>query len=72
MIFLPGVPRLYTGTVFLKEEPLSLCLLNTATFVCCAFMISYAVPRLPLWSSGQSSWLQIQRSGSDYWRYHIF
>jgi hypothetical protein len=26
----------------------------------------------PLWSSGQSSWLQIQRSGSDSWRYQIF
>jgi hypothetical protein len=23
-----------------------------------------------LWSSGQSSWLQIQRSGFDSWRYH--
>jgi hypothetical protein len=26
----------------------------------------------PLWSRGQSSWLQIQRSGFDSWRYHIF
>jgi hypothetical protein len=26
----------------------------------------------PLWSSGQSSWLQIQRSGSDSRRYQIF
>jgi hypothetical protein len=26
----------------------------------------------PLRSSGQSSWLQIQRSGFDSWRYHIF
>jgi hypothetical protein len=25
-----------------------------------------------LWSSGQSSWLQIQRSGLDSQRYHIF
>jgi hypothetical protein len=25
----------------------------------------------PLWSSGQSSWLQIQRSGFDYRRYQI-
>jgi hypothetical protein len=25
----------------------------------------------PLWSSGQSSWLQIQRSGFDSWRYQI-
>jgi hypothetical protein len=28
--------------------------------------------RLSLSSSGQSSWLQIQRSGFDSWRYHIF
>jgi hypothetical protein len=26
----------------------------------------------PLWSSGQSSWLQIQRSMFDFRRYHIF
>jgi hypothetical protein len=25
-----------------------------------------------LWSSSQSSWLQIQRSGFDSWRYQIF
>jgi hypothetical protein len=25
-----------------------------------------------LWSSGQSSWLQIQKSGFDFWRYQIF
>jgi hypothetical protein len=25
--------------------------------------------KLPLWSSGQSTWLQIQRSGFDSWRY---
>jgi hypothetical protein len=28
--------------------------------------------RLPLWSSGQSSWLQIQRSGFDSLHYQIF
>jgi hypothetical protein len=28
--------------------------------------------RPPLWSSDQSSWLQIQRSGFDSRRYHIF
>jgi hypothetical protein len=27
---------------------------------------------VPLWSSGQCSWLQIQRSGFDSRRYHIF
>jgi hypothetical protein len=28
--------------------------------------------RPPLWSSGQSSWLLIQRSAFDSWRYQIF
>jgi hypothetical protein len=28
--------------------------------------------RPPLWPSGQSSWLQIQRSRLDSWRYQIF
>jgi hypothetical protein len=28
--------------------------------------------RPPFWSSGQSSWLQIQRSGFDFRRYQIF
>jgi hypothetical protein len=28
--------------------------------------------RPPLWSSGQRSWLQIQRSGFDFRRYQIF
>jgi hypothetical protein len=28
--------------------------------------------RPPLWSSGQSSWLQIQRPGFDSWHYQIF
>jgi hypothetical protein len=28
--------------------------------------------RRPLWSGDQSFWLQIQRSGLDSWRYHIF
>jgi hypothetical protein len=30
------------------------------------------MPRPPLWSSGQSSWLQIQRYGLDFRRYLIF
>jgi hypothetical protein len=29
------------------------------------------ITQLPLWSSGQSSWLQIQRSGFDFRRYQI-
>jgi hypothetical protein len=30
------------------------------------------MPWPPLWSSGQSSWLQIERSGFDSRRYQIF
>jgi hypothetical protein len=30
------------------------------------------ISRRPPWASGQSSWLQIQRSGFDSWRYQIF
>jgi hypothetical protein len=33
-------------------------------------MLNFGVP--PLWSSGQSSWQQIQRSGFDSRRYQIF
>jgi hypothetical protein len=36
------------------------------------FKASFQYPWPPLWSSGQSSWLQIQRSGSDSRRYQIF
>jgi hypothetical protein len=36
------------------------------------FISSYLYVRPPLWSSGQSSWLQIQRSGFDSWRYQVF
>jgi hypothetical protein len=38
-------------------------------------LISYiynSVGNQPLWSSGQSSWLQILRSGFDSQRYQIF
>jgi hypothetical protein len=36
------------------------------------FVISCSSGRPPLWSSGQSSWLQIQRSGFDSRSYQIF
>jgi hypothetical protein len=32
----------------------------------------YGLKRLPLWSSGHSSWLQIQRFGFYSWCYQIF
>jgi hypothetical protein len=34
--------------------------------------VTSILKRLPLWSSGQSPWLQIQRSGFDTRRYQIF
>jgi hypothetical protein len=37
-----------------------------------AFMLGNFGARSPLWSSGQSSWLQVQRSGFDSRRYQIF
>jgi hypothetical protein len=36
------------------------------------FLIVCSVVRPPLWSSGQSSWLQIQRSGFDSQHYQVF
>jgi hypothetical protein len=43
-------------------------------YKCCKDIILQCVLRiwLPLWSSGQSSWLQIHRSGFDSWHYQIF
>jgi hypothetical protein len=35
-------------------------------------IVSLAYWRPPLWSSGQSSWLQVQRSGFDSRHYHMF
>jgi hypothetical protein len=35
-------------------------------------LITFLEIKEPLWSSGQCSWLQIQRSGFDFQRYHIF
>jgi hypothetical protein len=32
---------------------------------CIAFIISYILNGPPMWSSGQSSWLQIRRPGFD-------
>jgi hypothetical protein len=34
--------------------------------------VSHVTEEPPLWSSGQSSWLQMQRSGFDSRRYQIF
>jgi hypothetical protein len=37
-----------------------------------SFTFFFTFTCLSLWSSGQSSWLQTQRSGFDSRRYHIF
>jgi hypothetical protein len=36
------------------------------------YIVLLKVMGLPLWSSGQNSWLQIQRSGFDSRRYQSF
>jgi hypothetical protein len=41
-------------------------------YLCQSFHRLFRAHRPPLWSSGQSSWLQIQRSGFDSRRYQIF
>jgi hypothetical protein len=44
----------------------------TALKTCSLFQILITHNWPPLWSSGQSSWLQIQMSGFDFQRRHIF
>jgi hypothetical protein len=39
--------------------------LYTSTLLTSSWRSDYLVKQLPLWSSGQSSWLQIRRSGFD-------
>jgi hypothetical protein len=45
-----------------------ICIQNSSAR--CYYYYYYYLP--PLWSSGQSSWLQIQRSGFDFKHYQIF
>jgi hypothetical protein len=47
-------------------------LLDRVLLVTSEFFLQEAAVGLPLLSSGQSSWLQIQRSEFDSWHYHIF
>jgi hypothetical protein len=42
------------------------------TEILCIYVCYVEESRPPLRSSGQSSWVQIQRSGFDSERYHIF
>jgi hypothetical protein len=46
-----------------------LCFLWCTNWICICYVEEI---RPPLWSSGQSSWLQIQRSAFDSQRFHIF
>jgi hypothetical protein len=65
----------YGCTFKLKAFSESPFLKRSATY---RFMTLFQLPKLyiawrtPQWSSGHSSWLQIQRSGFDSRRYHIF
>jgi hypothetical protein len=45
---------------------------NKQSFACCLFRVGFLLDWPSLWSNGQSSWLQIQRSGFDSRRYQIF
>jgi hypothetical protein len=55
------------------------CLIHTYLYILISLFLYLRINifigvagRLPLWSSGQSSCLQIQRSGFDSWRYQFF
>jgi hypothetical protein len=70
--------------VYSKQSPYSFPINSTpqVTFFeiwseCChqlytSFIAYVGIYWQPLWSSGQNSWLEIQRSGFDSRRYHIF
>jgi hypothetical protein len=47
-------------------------LITTILYILFIYFMLVLLLRLPLWSSGQSSWLQIQRSEFDTRRYQIF
>jgi hypothetical protein len=47
-------------------------ILSKRSHTCLKFLSVIALTRPPLWSSGQSFWLQIQRSGFDSWHYQLF
>jgi hypothetical protein len=66
------VPKKQTGNAILVEELHST---KNMKFPCLRFKeqsFPCLIYCLPLWSSSQSSWLQIQRSGFDSRRYQIF
>jgi hypothetical protein len=46
--------------------------ISYSTVSCSVIRVPFKRCGPPLWSSGQSSWLQIQRSGFDSRRYQIF
>jgi hypothetical protein len=58
-----------------KKKEMPFCILNKPIFLMLSgaiYFFSVLVNEDRLWSSGQSSWLQIQRSGFDFRRYQIF
>jgi hypothetical protein len=66
--------------MFLGSRARPVCKPDNLTAICWFRRISYVMKlihafqifRPPLWSSGNSSWLQIQKSGFDSRRYQIF
>jgi hypothetical protein len=52
--------------------PTSVVRAGNSGYLYFTFCDIFSFPWPPLWSSGQSSWLQIQRSGFNFRRYQIF
>jgi hypothetical protein len=61
-LYLRSHVHIHNVVLYLPQRQISLYLYHLFSF-CLLFF------RPPLWSSGQSSWLQIQRSGVDSRRY---
>jgi hypothetical protein len=59
----------------INKEPLQSLLMlrpKVGNCLCKHVYMNSLLDRPPLWSSGQNSWLQVQKSGFDSWRYQIF
>jgi hypothetical protein len=60
------------ATIFRGAVMERLCGETEINMTTAKFSSRIVITRPPLWSSGQSSWLQIQRSGFDSRHYQIF